>query len=58
MVQWNIMDFCTSSNAMIQNKAEGLMRKKAIHIQRKNIEEKELLDHGDVIEDVDAKQSP
>ena len=36
MVQSNIMDFSTRSNAMIQNNAEGLMRKNAIHIQRKN----------------------
>ena len=30
------MDFSTSSNAKIQNNAEGLMKKKAIHIQKKN----------------------
>ena len=32
----NIMDFSTSSNAMIQNNVEGLMRKKDIHIQKKD----------------------
>ena len=42
------MDFSISSNAMIQNNAEGLMRKKATHTQRKNCgsrntEEKQLL---------------
>ena len=42
------MDFFTSSyNAKTQNKAEGLMKKKATHIQRKNCgsrntEEKQL----------------
>ena len=29
------MDFSTSSNAKIQNNAEGFMRKKAVHIQKK-----------------------
>ena len=52
VVQSNIMEFSTISNAVIQNNAEGLMRKKAIHIQRKNCgsrntEEKQLLEtHG------------
>ena len=45
-----IMDFSTSScNAKTQNNAERLIRKKAIHIQRKNCEsrnteEKQLLE--------------
>ena len=30
------MDFATSSNAMIQDNPEGLVRKNAIHIKRKN----------------------
>ena len=50
VVQSNVMDFSTSCNAMIQDNAEGLMRKNTIHIQRKNCEsrnkeEKQLLDH-------------
>ena len=50
VVKSNVMDFFTSCNAMTQNNAEGLMRKKAIHIQRKNCgrrntEEKQLLEH-------------
>ena len=36
MAQSNVMDFSTSSNAMIQDISEGPMRKKAIHIERKN----------------------
>ena len=44
------MYFSISSKAMIQKNAEGLMRKRAIHIQKKNcgsrnIEEKQLLEH-------------
>ena len=34
----NVMDFSTSSNAMIQDTSEGPMRKFVIHIQRKNCE--------------------
>ena len=46
--QTNVMDIFTNSNAMIQNTAEGLMRKNVIHIHRKsdgsiNAEEKQLL---------------
>ena len=52
------MDFSTSSNAKIQNNAEGLMRKKAIHIQRKNCGSRNTRVDGDIIGDVDAKQSP
>ena len=45
----NGMNFSTSSKAKIQNNAEGFMRKKALHIQRKNCgsrntEEKQLLE--------------
>ena len=36
VVKSNVIDFCTSSNAMIQNNSEGLMRKNIIHIQRYN----------------------
>ena len=61
------MDFSTSSNATIQNDAEGLMRKKAIHIQRKNCGTRNTQKKnnclstwvdGDTSGDVDAKQSP
>ena len=50
VVQLNVMDFSTSGCiAKPQNNAEGLMKKKATHIQRKNCgsrntEEKELLE--------------
>ena len=53
LAQSNIMDFSTSSNAIIQDNSEGLMRKNtAIHIQRKNFgsrnkEEKQLHGHMD-----------
>ena len=37
VVQSNIIDFTTSScNARTQNNVEGLLKKKATHIQRKN----------------------
>ena len=44
------MYFSTSSNALIQNNAEGLMIKKAVYIEGKNCgsrntEEKGLLEH-------------
>ena len=65
MVQSNIMDFSTSSNAMIQNNAEGLMKKLStfrgrtvgVKTQKKNNYLNTWLD-GDSIGDVDAKQSP
>ena len=47
-----VIDFFTNScNAKTQINAEGLMRKKAIHIQRRNYgyrntEEKQLIEHG------------
>ena len=37
MVKSNIMDFSTSSNAKIQNNAEGVMRKKAGHIRGRTV---------------------
>ena len=50
MVQLSTMDFSVSNNARIQNNTEGLMRKKSIHIQRKNCgsrntEEKQVIEH-------------
>ena len=50
VAQLNVMDFSTGSNAMIQDNAEGLMRKNTIPIQRKNYgnrntEEKHMIDH-------------
>ena len=47
---YNLIDFSTSNNSLIQNNSEGLMRKKANHIHRKNCgsrntEEKQLLKH-------------
>ena len=52
MAQSNVIDFSTSSNAMTQDNAEGFLRKKAIHIQRKNcgsinVEENQLLEDMD-----------
>ena len=44
VVQWNIMDFSTSSNAMTQDNAEGLWRKNAIHTQRKNCGSRKTLE--------------
>ena len=63
MVQSNIMGFSTSNNAMIQNSAEGLMRKNTIHIQSRNVgterqKKKNCLItwfDGDMIGDVDSK---
>ena len=56
MVQSNIMDFSTSScNAKTQNNAEGLMKKKATHIQRKNNCLNSWID-GDTTRDIDAKK--
>ena len=67
LVKSNIMDFPTSScNAKTQNNAEGLMRKKAIHIQRKNCESRNTGEKhfsGSwfdrvMIGNVDSKRSP
>ena len=50
LVKSNVMDFSTSSsNTKTQNNTEGLVKKKATHIQRKNressnTEEKQLLE--------------
>ena len=61
----NITDFSASSNAMIQNNAEGLMRKMlstfrgrtmGAETQKKNNCLNTWVD-GDTIGDVDAKQS-
>ena len=65
MVQWNIMDFSTSSNAKIQNNTEELMRKKlstvrgrtvGVETQKKNNYLNTWVD-GDSIEDVEGKES-
>ena len=60
------MDFSTSINAMIQDSSEGFMRKKlstfrgrsvGVETQRKNNCLNTWVD-GDIIGDVDTKQSP
>ena len=50
MAESNVMDFSTSSNAVIQDISKGPMGTNAVHIQRKNCgsrntEGKQLLDH-------------
>ena len=49
VVKSNLLVFTSSCNAKTQNNAEGLMKKKVIHIQRnnceiRNTEEKQLLE--------------
>ena len=36
MAQSNVINFSTSSNSMVQDNPEELVRKNTIHIQRKN----------------------
>ena len=50
VVKSNVMDSSASSNALTQEKPEKLMRKNAIHIQRKNCgnrnsDEKQMIEH-------------
>ena len=66
MAQLNVMDFSTSSNAMIQDNSEGLVRK-TISTSRESTVGVETQQRnncfiiwvdGDMIGDVDSKQSP